>query len=247
MPKVTEEHLLARRQQILDGAAGCFADRGFHQTTMNDICQATDLSPGAIYRYFASKEAINTAVWDRNREWVRDVLETARSQAREPVDTLLVIGQTMWLSYFDDPAFETMTRVEIENWPEILRDQDLLNDRREEMAFWRSVVTHLMRDAKAAGQLRAHVDPESLAALFICAHEGLRHYRLVDPDNFEPRRLFQLIAALVSEGALSEAWEERLKLVPKASLEAAMRTQRPQRRRGKRGKKEEAGDVRVRS
>ena len=247
MPKVTEAHREARRQQILDAAWECFARKGYHQTTMQDICNESELSPGAIYRYFASKEAINTAVWDRNREWVRDVLETARSQAREPVDTLLVIGQTMWLSYFDDPTFETMTRVEIEKWPEILRDKDLLNDRREEVAFWRTIVTQLMRDAKAAGQLRAHVDPESLAALFICAHEGLRHYRLVDPDNFEPRRLFQLIAALISEEALSEVWEKRLESVPKASPESAVGTRRTQRRRGKQGKKEEAGDARVRS
>jgi AcrR family transcriptional regulator len=244
MPKVTEAHMEARRQQILDAAWECFARKGYHQTTMQDICRESELSPGAIYRYFASKEAINTAVWDRNREWVRDVLETARSQARGPVDTMLVIGQTMWLSYFDDPAFETMTRVEIEKWPEIVRDKDLLNDRREEMTFWRTVVTQLMRDAKAAGQLRAHVDPESLAALFICTHEGLRHYRLVDPDNFEPRRLFQLLAALISEEALSEAWEERLESVPKASSQPPLDTRPSQRRRTR---KKKAGDVRVRS
>ncbi len=247
MPKVTEAHMEARRQQIIDAARECFARQGDYQTTMQDICRESELSPGAIYRYFASKEAIRTSVWERHKEWAQHVLETARSQAREPADTLWVIGETMWLSFFDDPIFETMTRVEIENWPEILRDQDLLSERREEMAFWRTVMTQLMRDAKEAGQVRADVDPESLAALFICAHEGLRHYRLVDPDNFDPRRIFQLIAALVIEGAPSDAWEERLKLVPRASPEPTMGTRPPQRRRGKRGKKEKAGDVHVRS
>jgi AcrR family transcriptional regulator len=244
MPKVTEAHMEARRQQILDAAWTCFARKGYHQTTMQDICEESDLSPGAIYRYFASKEAIRTAVWDRNKEWTRDVLETARSQAREPADTMWVIGETMWLSYFDDPAFETMTRVEIENWPEIIRDQDLLSDRREEMAFWRTAMTQLVRDAKDAGQVRADVDPDSLAALFICAHEGLRHYRLVDPDNFEPRRMFHLIAALIIEGPLSDVWETRLESVPKASPGPHVDTRPPQRRRTR---KKKAGDVRVRS
>jgi AcrR family transcriptional regulator len=241
MPKVTEAHMEARRQQILDAAWECFARKGYHQTTMQDICRESELSPGAIYRYFESKEAIRTAVWHRHKEWTQHVLETARSQAREPTDTLWVIGETMWLSYFDDPAFETLTRVEIENWPEVLRDQDLLSERREEMAFWRTVMTQLMRDAKEAGQVRADVDPESLAALFICAHEGLRHYRLVDPDNFDPRRIFQLIATLVIEGTPSEVWEERLKPAPKASPGSPQGTPRPQRGRGKRGKKEEEG------
>jgi hypothetical protein len=150
----------------------------------------------------------------------------------------------MWLSFFDDPAFETMTRVEIENWPEVLRDQDLLSERREEMAFWRTGVTQLMRDAKEAGQLRADVDPESLAALFICAHEGLRHYRLVDPDSFEPRRIFQLIATLVIEGALSDEWEARLESIPKASPGPPPGIDPSQRSRSR---KKKAGDVRVRS
>ena len=53
MPKVTEAHLEARRQQILDAASACFSRQGFHQTTMQGICREVDLSPGAVYRYFA--------------------------------------------------------------------------------------------------------------------------------------------------------------------------------------------------
>ena len=58
MPKVTEEHLEARRTQILDAALACFSRNGFHQTTMHDICSEAGLSPGAVYRYFDSKEAM---------------------------------------------------------------------------------------------------------------------------------------------------------------------------------------------
>ena len=200
MPKVTEAHLEARRQQIIDAAWACFGRKGYHQTTMQDICTESGLSPGAIYRYFVSKEAIRSAVWDRYMDWARDVLERARSQAQGPLDTLVdVIGQTMWLSYFNDPAFETMTRVEIENWPEILRDQDLLDNHRENLTFWRTLVTQLLTEAKEVGQLRADVDPATLASFFICAHQGLLHLRLVDPDSFEPERLFEAMFALVGE------------------------------------------------
>jgi AcrR family transcriptional regulator len=199
MPKVTEAHLEARRQQIMDAAWACFARKGYYQTTMQDICEESDLSPGAIYRYFAGKEAIRTAVYDRQQEWARDVLETARSQARQPRDTLEIIGQTMWLSYFSDPTFETMARVEIENRPEILRDKELLNDYRKNLTFWRTLVTQLLTEAKEVGQLKADVDPASLASFFICAHQGLLHLRLVDPDSFEPERLFEAMFALASE------------------------------------------------
>jgi AcrR family transcriptional regulator len=57
MPKVTEAHLEARRSQILDAAWTCFARKGYHQATMQDICKESGLSPGAIYRYSAKKRS----------------------------------------------------------------------------------------------------------------------------------------------------------------------------------------------
>jgi TetR/AcrR family transcriptional regulator, transcriptional repressor of aconitase len=62
MPRVTEEHLAARRRQILDAALACFSRRGFHQTSMQDIFDESGLSPGAVYRYFKSKEEIVEAI-----------------------------------------------------------------------------------------------------------------------------------------------------------------------------------------
>ena len=58
MPKVLPQYLETRRQQIIDAAAACFARSGFHRTTMQDICNEAELSPGAVYRYFQSKEDI---------------------------------------------------------------------------------------------------------------------------------------------------------------------------------------------
>jgi AcrR family transcriptional regulator len=198
MPKVTEAHLEARRQQILDAAWTCFARKGYHQTTMQDMCEESELSPGAIYRYFEGKESILRATYDRYQQMARAVVDEARSQAAGPLDTLQVIGQTMWLSYFNDPMFETTTRVQIDTWPEIIRDEALLESSREDLTFWRTVVTQLLTEAKNVGQVKADVDPASLASLMICAHEGLRHFRLVDPDSFEPERVLEAILTLVS-------------------------------------------------
>lgn len=55
MPRVSEEHLAARRQQILDAAVALFSEQGFARTSMNDVVRASGLSMGAVYRYFPSK------------------------------------------------------------------------------------------------------------------------------------------------------------------------------------------------
>jgi TetR/AcrR family transcriptional regulator, transcriptional repressor of aconitase len=58
MPKVTVEHVEARRRQIMSAALRCFAREGFHRTTMQDIFREADLSPGAVYSYFKSKDEL---------------------------------------------------------------------------------------------------------------------------------------------------------------------------------------------
>ncbi|MGC4933035.1 TetR/AcrR family transcriptional regulator [Gordonia sp. DT30] len=65
MPKVTQDHLDARRQQIIDAARRLFATQGFARTSMSDLVNASGLSNGAIYRYFASKDEIITAICDQ--------------------------------------------------------------------------------------------------------------------------------------------------------------------------------------
>ncbi|MFD5826987.1 TetR/AcrR family transcriptional regulator [Lentzea sp. NPDC060358] len=62
MPRVSEEHLAARRRQILDAAARLFAERGFARTSMNDVVREAGLSMGAVYRYFPSKADLVIAV-----------------------------------------------------------------------------------------------------------------------------------------------------------------------------------------
>ena len=47
-----------RRDQILDRAAGLFAARGFHGVSVDDVGAACGISGPALYRHFASKDAM---------------------------------------------------------------------------------------------------------------------------------------------------------------------------------------------
>ena len=58
MPKVSPDHLRARRQQILDGARACFARHGYEGATVRVLEEEIGLSRGAIFHHFADKEAL---------------------------------------------------------------------------------------------------------------------------------------------------------------------------------------------
>jgi AcrR family transcriptional regulator len=68
MPKVGQEHLDARRQQIIDAARTRFAAHGFAHTSIADIVTESGLSTGAIYRYFTSKDELVIAVCEQASE-----------------------------------------------------------------------------------------------------------------------------------------------------------------------------------
>jgi TetR/AcrR family transcriptional regulator, repressor for uid operon len=60
--------LLPPRLRVLGAALRCFAAKGFHGTSMHEICAAAGMSPGALYRHFPSKDSIIAAIAEQERE-----------------------------------------------------------------------------------------------------------------------------------------------------------------------------------
>jgi TetR/AcrR family transcriptional regulator, repressor for uid operon len=66
----------AKRQQIVDAAITCFAKSGFHATSTAQICAQAGMSPGNLFHYFPSKDAIIQAIAELDRR------ETTQALAR---------------------------------------------------------------------------------------------------------------------------------------------------------------------
>ena len=82
MPKVTQEHLDARRTQILDGARRAFAEHGYEGATVARLEEATGLSRGAIFHYFGNKQDLFVALaWDLNTRLGDILLERGLADA----------------------------------------------------------------------------------------------------------------------------------------------------------------------
>jgi len=63
MPKISEEKRQARRDQILAASWRCFSRRGIHSTSMEDIIREANLSFGALYLYYKSKDELILAAF----------------------------------------------------------------------------------------------------------------------------------------------------------------------------------------
>ena len=66
-----------RRDEILAAAQRCFVRSGFHGASMQDICAEAGMSPGNLYRYFPSKEALVAGIAERDRAEVAQQFASA--------------------------------------------------------------------------------------------------------------------------------------------------------------------------
>ncbi len=75
MPRLTPHTQLEKREHILAAAERCFLGKGFHVSTMNDICREAGISPGALYLYFTSKDELILGLCEREKDrFTRDLV-----------------------------------------------------------------------------------------------------------------------------------------------------------------------------
>src|SRR5436853_3788198 len=73
MPKVSEEHVEARRAQILEGARRCFARWGYDGATVPRLEREIGLSHGAIFNYYRSKLDLFVALAREDHERFHEI------------------------------------------------------------------------------------------------------------------------------------------------------------------------------
>ena len=95
-----------RRKQVLDAAAKCFGDLGFHGCSIAKISQASGMSPGHIYYHFANKEAIVEALVARQESTLSELIaDMASSPAGEPLATTLKKQTRRMVALHTSPHF----------------------------------------------------------------------------------------------------------------------------------------------
>ena len=89
MPKVSEEFLLARREEIIDACAKLYETMSFKEITLKEIGKVTSFNRTAIYNYFNTKEEIFLALMQREYErWSAELDEMVESREEMTRDEL---------------------------------------------------------------------------------------------------------------------------------------------------------------
>ncbi len=185
MARMPKEHLEARRRQILDAARRCFLRNGFHATSMQDVLAEAELSAGAVYRYFKSKDDIIAATASEALAEVASAFEAddaAPPDLDDIVDLVLGVGRPPLSGSRESAQFL------VQVWAEALRSPSLRAKLQEVVQEARHVVGGLVARHQRRGLLSADVPAEQVADVLMALVDGFLVARAVyghaDPAAF---------------------------------------------------------------
>ncbi len=167
-----------RRSQILDAALVCFAKRGFHQASMHDISAEAGISVGLIYRYFENKEGVISAMADRHKQEIGEVLERARQ-----APTLLESLEILFTAHCCEDAPQLVSAFVVDLYAEASRNPRVADLVRDVLQTAMDGVTELIARAPETQNATHGLTPSELAELIFAVARGMLMFDVLRPQE----------------------------------------------------------------
>ncbi|MFE1599109.1 TetR/AcrR family transcriptional regulator [Methylobacterium sp. ID0610] len=190
-----------RRSRILDAAERCFVRTGFHRTTMQDVAAEAGMSPGNLYRYFPSKDAIVAGLAERDRGTV-SVDFAALPTGADLIGAFFGLARRHLV---DEPAAKAILCIEM--WSEATRNPALAAICRDFEREMRGMIAGIFREAGGPG-----LDAEALTQVVMVMADGIIVRRALVPD-FDPGPILDAMSRLI-EAALAGRFDPTRALAP---------------------------------
>jgi AcrR family transcriptional regulator len=178
MSIATTEPALDRPTQILDAAILCFARRGFHQTSMHDISAEAGISVGLIYRYFHNKEAVISAMADRYKKEIHDLLERARH-----APSLLESLEILFTAHCCEDSPQVQSAFVVDLYAEASRNPQIADLVRDVLHAAMDGVTDLISQSPEAARSAPGLTPQQLSELIFAVARGMLMRDVLQPPE----------------------------------------------------------------
>ncbi len=191
-----------QEERILAAATACFIRSGFRGASMNDICSEAGMSPGALYRYFPSKEAIIEQISAQHRRESAEILD-GMSGTNDIIEAIVKVGiehvRHMSMNMDGEGPADASARLFIEVRAEATRNDTVAAICELHEGMMRERLLTAFTAAKEAGLIDPVVDLELAVATLAAMGEGiiLRNFPAqgVPLDALEP--VFRALATAV--------------------------------------------------
>jgi TetR/AcrR family transcriptional regulator, repressor for uid operon len=207
MSQTQLEPALDRRTQILEAALVCFAKRGFHQTSMHDISAEAGISVGLIYRYFENKEAVISAMADRHKKEIHEMVERARQ-----APTLFEALEILFTAHCSEESPKLISAFVVDLYAEASRNPQVADLVRDVLQTAMDGVTDLIARSPEAEKAAHGLAPHELSELIFAVARGMLMRDVLQPPEMTEaerrarqlevtRRLWRLLFKIETKSA----------------------------------------------
>jgi AcrR family transcriptional regulator len=194
-PKVVED----RQEHIVQAAMRVFARKGFMRATNKDIAAEAGITPGLIYHYFKSKEALLEAVIGSYSP-IQIIREDSAQILAQPPEAFLRFLLKQMLAMVESETFLQLIRVFL---PEVIHNPDLSPAGLTTLGEVTHFLENYLAVKMASGELR-QADPALTAHVLYGTIMGLvlRRHVMHDPEalKFTQDEIVDNVMALVLKG-----------------------------------------------
>ena len=162
-------------------AIACFSEKGYHKTSMRDICRQAELSAGAVYHYFRSKDEIIEAVAEMGQEMNRHMFESAKNTT-DNINTRVEKNLDNYREFIKEPLGKQCNRADI-----MFAAEALVNPGLEAIGAqsYENILSHLLELAdewQRSGEISKTLDTEAIAKVMFSVVQGLQLQTIIHPD-----------------------------------------------------------------
>lgn len=158
-----------RQGEIIRVAVDLAAEKGVDSVTTQDMADAMQLTQGAIFRHFATKDDIWVAVMQWIRERLMKVLDKAASEASDPLDAIerMFFAHIAFIS--KHPAIPRLLFSELLH----KKNSKLRQLIQEIISGYEAKIAGLLDSAKLQSMVSGDLDSQNAAVLYIGMIQGL--------------------------------------------------------------------------
>lgn len=179
-----------KRREILEAAGRCFVRHGFKGASIAAICTEAGISPGHLYHYFASKEAIIGAMADlRLTEMAQRFHDVAAD--KEAIPALLAELRRK------KSRIRQATPMVLELLIESGRNPAIAKIMRESSRRMRDLLAELLRKGQASRQIDPAIEPETAATILMGVLDGLKIVALREP-KFDTEKGLAMLETMIT-------------------------------------------------
>lgn len=192
------QNKVTSREKLIEAGGKLFLEKGFDATSVQDICRHANVSKGAFYHYFETKQVLFMILME---QWSSEIMQSTLSQS---VSEGLTVGdQLVQMPFKFTSAFESVAKgfpILVDFWRQAMDDPDMWKMAVMPYRYFTQFFVRVIENGKKDGSIRPDIDNEVMARLLVAIAMGYLLEAAYEQNDGNPQEIAAEGIRLTLEG-----------------------------------------------